>query len=364
MVYSVAMASTADSRPAPSHRRIADNKAARLVVLTYRSIVRSAWFRWVFDDYNALMEWKIFGREDVMFREIRRLKNQVKSGCPQLESLNVDEEPFISRVIALRQRLMAMRFTVLVFVLIITIGYVFLIGWVRGTDVSSPLDSQFWVIVGASTATGLAIIWFAVRRIRFVGQDALLSQLFSLCVLVEKNPKMFDKPQFKRAVNRRIEACARKIEILPLTFGADGDPATRKALGTAAGEVATHFRSYKIWVVEGGQEKQKNLVTALVNSLRKIWDGKWYELPRIPYAPTGRASLTARAGWILLFIAGLGGLLAVAYYSTTGNLGTSVAGPLIPFLGIILTFSLTKLGVKITALKQVADVSAEITKIS
>jgi hypothetical protein len=254
-----------------------------------------------------------------------------------------------------------MRVMVLVFVTVITAIYVAVIRSIhRQEDVS--LDMKFWSVVVASTVLGLTIIWFAVRRIRFVGRDALISQLFSLCVLLEMNNHMFDKPNFKRALNRRIEACARRIEILPLTFGAEGDPATRMELGLLAGQIATHFRKNKILVVKGGQDRYQCLLTAMLEALSQISQNKWFELPTAPCAPSRRASRTSRAGWIGLFILGLMALLAVAYCGTTGDLGVSVAGVLIPILGVFLTFSLTKLGVKITALKQVAEVSTQIAK--
>jgi hypothetical protein len=342
---------------------------AKSIDNAYAWVVATRIFRMLFDDYNVLMEWKIFRRDDVMFRELKRLSRQVEQGCPRLKALQVAEDgtkgdPLVTRVIALRQRLTIMRIMVLVFVLVISIAYVFAIRIIHGHESTAPMDTKFWGFVGASTVLGLTIIWFAVRRIRYVGQDALISQLFSLCVLVESNPKMIDRPNFKRAVNRRIEACARKIEILPLTFGADGDPATRKELGTAAGEVATRFRRLKMIVVQGGHENQERLRSSLEQALLEIWAGKWFNLPREDYVPTGRASRTARTGWALLFIAGLAGLLAVAYFTTTGDLGSNVGTAMVPFLGIVLTFSLTKLGVKITALKQVADVSSEIAKVS
>ena len=320
--------------------------------------------QWLWFDYDPSVDWgipKLIGNQP-SFRDLAPYEIQLKQ-CPTLSKLDIERPGFTKNIIQRAHRMRWWGYFAILAIALLAVVIVYVANQIFAAvnDDQEPIWKiliGLWPLFLLCVCVSATLAAYAVYRTRLAMQQALITELFRLCVVLEKNPAQWGRPQFTRSINRRLEACARQTEALPLILGLGGDPATRGKIAGAATGAAFQFRAYKVWVAQPGPFTFTDLVSALVGSLQLVHEGRWFELPKSIVAESNRASKLARLGWILLFIILLGLLLALGYAQTQIGITVSTIGATI--LGILLTFILTRLGVKIAALQQVAEVSASV----
>lgn len=318
--------------------------------------------RWFWFDYDPATDWviPIFRHQD--FRQTIPISRQMLK-CRSLRTIEEEKPEFLEGIVAdghkMRNR-SALAILLVVALVLVIFGLTSGLreGMTHYESISQLLMSM-WARILSWTLLATGLLVYVVYRTRLALPHALETEILRLVVLIEGNPSHWEQDlAFKRNINRRLEACARQIETLPLVFGLGGDPVNSRRIATMTGGAAARFREYKIWVLQPGPFTFTDLLAALVDSLQAVREGRWLMLPKAAFETGFRAGRLARLGWISLFVAVLVALIGVGY--AQAQIGVAASTIAATVFGIVLTSILTRLGVKIAALQQIAETSAKV----
>jgi hypothetical protein len=147
------------------------------------------------------------------------------------------------------------------------------------------ISIQPWLLI-VQVGGGIALLvielflFMSFNRLHHA-QDAA-NKLFFAVLVLERDNQCGNTTKSRWAYAARLERLAREIERIPLALGRVAPTVRRECLGTSRAK-AQAIRQLEISVVKPTPSTFEDLATRLIDDLRLIIEGRWYDLPEAQY---------------------------------------------------------------------------------